>query len=142
MKIYLAGSWARRAEIREHARKIEAMGHTVTSSWLSHSQYDSHDDGETVTLERGVLQELADQDLRDVDAAETLVAFTEQPGTTLSRGGRHVEFGYALAKGLRLLVVGPEENIFHTKAAARFDTATDLMDYLQETDAGPQEGNA
>lgn len=30
-----------------------------------------------------------------------------------SRGGRHVEFGMALALGKRVIVVGPRENVFH-----------------------------
>ena len=30
-----------------------------------------------------------------------------------ARGGRHVEFGLALAAGKRLCIVGPRENIFH-----------------------------
>ena len=30
-----------------------------------------------------------------------------------SRGGRHVEFGIALARSKRLIVVGHRENVFH-----------------------------
>lgn len=36
------------------------------------------------------------------------------------RGGRHVEFGYAMAKGKRLIVVGHRENLFHEHPAVEF----------------------
>jgi hypothetical protein len=28
-------------------------------------------------------------------------------------GGRHVEFGYGMAKGKRLVLIGERENVFH-----------------------------
>ncbi len=33
------------------------------------------------------------------------------------KGGRHIEHGYAVATGKRLIVVGPRENIFHCHPA-------------------------
>ncbi len=35
-------------------------------------------------------------------------------GSGYSRGGRHVEAGYALAKGKYLVLVGPRENVFYS----------------------------
>jgi hypothetical protein len=35
------------------------------------------------------------------------------PNTILATGGRHVEFGLALAQGKRVIIVGPRENVFH-----------------------------
>ena len=53
-------------------------------------------------------------DYWDVGKADLLIAFSEPTkSTTASRGGRHVEFGMALARGTRVMVVGPYENIFH-----------------------------
>jgi nucleoside 2-deoxyribosyltransferase len=53
------------------------------------------------------------QDLDDIDQAEILVLFAVT-GTPIPRAGRHVEFGYALAKNKKLVVVGDvKENIFH-----------------------------
>ena len=44
-----------------------------------------------------------------------LIAFSEEPRAGgASRGGRHVEFGLALAWGKGVVVVGPRENVFHT----------------------------
>ena len=58
-------------------------------------------------------QEQAVIDLEDVDRADSLLFFAEDPLIGTPRGGRHVEFGYALAKGKRCIVIGGEENIFH-----------------------------
>ena len=46
-------------------------------------------------------------------AADTVIIFTEIPNTILATGGRHVEFGLALAQGKRVIIVGPRENVFH-----------------------------
>jgi len=42
-----------------------------------------------------------------------LLFFSEPPDSHSKRGGRHVEFGLALAWGKRLMIVGPRENVFH-----------------------------
>jgi hypothetical protein len=43
-----------------------------------------------------------------------VVSFTEQPrALNGNRGGRHVEFGLAVALNKRLIVVGYRENLFH-----------------------------
>ena len=39
--------------------------------------------------------------------------FAEQPRETNTRGGRHVEFGLAVADEKRIILVGPRENVFH-----------------------------
>ncbi len=56
------------------------------------------------------------EDIEYLADADCLVSFTERPTEGVSwaaRGGRHVEFGVALATGKRLCLVGPRENIFH-----------------------------
>ena len=50
--------------------------------------------------------------VNDVKSADTLVFFSEPSGG--GKGGRHVEFGIALALDKRTVVIGPLENIFHT----------------------------
>lgn len=52
-------------------------------------------------------------DWEDVNAAKIVISFTEPPRSTANRGGRHVEFGIALANKARVIVVGHRENIFH-----------------------------
>jgi hypothetical protein len=65
----------------------------------------------------------AADDLEDLRLAETVVLFGDKPRTTLSRGGHWVEFGYGLATGKRMILVGHRENIFaHLPAIEFFET--------------------
>src|SRR6266540_3464925 len=118
MKLYLAARSDRRVELQELARSIEQLGHIVTSRWLA-----------------GLGQENADNalyDLTDVVVADALVLFTENPNEAGPlRGGRHVEFGYALHAGKTMFIVGPRENIFHELPEVRqFLDADELLDFL------------
>ena len=108
MRIYLASRYSRRLEIVEYKEQLHALGHVVTSRWLQGNHQAENDD-----LYRGAAAErFAREDVDDLRSAERLIAFTEEPRTTTSRGGRHVEFGYALAVGMPILVVGPREHVF------------------------------
>mgnify|MGYP001616147807 CR=1 FL=1 len=49
----------------------------------------------------------------DIDKADAVLSFTHPRGTMTTGGGRHVEFGYALAKGKKVALIGERENIFH-----------------------------
>jgi nucleoside 2-deoxyribosyltransferase len=106
--IYLAARYSRREEIAEFGRQIEPLGYRVTSRWLLGNHQAENDE-----LHAGAAAEqFAREDLEDLAAAEILVAFSETPRTTMSRGGRHVEFGYALAAGHQIVLVGPREHVF------------------------------
>jgi nucleoside 2-deoxyribosyltransferase len=107
MWLYFAGRYGRREELKRYAGELRAMGITVTSRWLDGAHED--DNGTPEEAER-----FAIEDLKDLDVADVLVAFTESPGAVpnRARGGRHVEFGYALAKGKQVCVVGHRENVF------------------------------
>lgn len=101
MKIYLASNYSTHPEMRGYAAKLEAAGHVVTSEWINGS---SRGDDRA---------EYARIDLRDVDGADALIFFSESPAGSRTRGGKHVEFGYALARGKRIFLVGPCVNVFH-----------------------------
>lgn len=101
MKIYLAAMFSRRAEMEIIADRLKAHGHAVVARWVYGGE-----DGLTRA-------QIALLDLDDVDAADTVVSFTHPRGTLTSGGGRHVEFGYGLARGKRLVVIGERENVFH-----------------------------
>lgn len=108
-RIYLAGPFTSRDELRTVRDRLVADGHTVTSGWLA---WADEADG---THDR--LSGRAMDDLDDVTAADTLIMRTGVP--TDSGHGWHTEFGYAAALGKRLVVVGPRENIFHHLPAVR-----------------------
>ena len=97
MKTYLAARYDRRKEMLKVATKLRELGHSITSRWINGSH----------TVASALC---AEEDLEDIRNSDTLILFTDQPGS----GGRHVEFGYALALGLNIYVVGNRfpENIF------------------------------
>lgn len=117
-KVYLAARYSRHPEMRGYRDELEAMGHKVTARWI-----DCHTDvvGDfTASFTQEFLNEnpekcepLGQHDINDLDAADWVISFTGGGG----KGGRHVEFGYAVATGKRLMVVGPRENVFHTLAS-------------------------
>lgn len=124
MRIYLAARYSRREELLGVRDVVEAMGGVVTSRWLNgdHQLSDTGtpigENGEAL-VENGdgdraaaLRAKFAQDDYDDVMSAQTLIAFTEEPRTSNSRGGRHVELGLALAWRKRVIVVGPRENVF------------------------------
>lgn len=104
MKVYIAARYVRRQEMVEKAAQLMQYGIPVTSRWIGgvHEEDEAPED---------VIARFAKEDLDDIARADVLVAFAEEPYTQ-SRGGRHVELGYALALGHTILVVGGRENIF------------------------------
>jgi hypothetical protein len=104
MRIYLAARYERRFEMLGVAATLARAGHEVTSRWIEGGR------GDDPAIVPAV------EDLIQLSQADCLVSFTEDPQRKVAwaaRGGRHVEFGVALATGKRLCVVGPRENIFH-----------------------------
>lgn len=114
MKLYLAAMWSLRDEMQALAKKCEALGHEVTARWL----WVTHEDEARA----------AQMDLTDIERAEVLVLFSVGPrGTMFSGGGRCIEYGYALALGKRMALIGPRENVFHYLPSVRqFDTWADF----------------
>lgn len=106
MKVYLSARFARILEMRRYAEQLRRAGITVTSRWLKESStavFNRHDDFSTY----------AQHDLDDVLTSDILIFFSEDEGV-YTNGGRHVEFGIALAQGIPIWVVGEKENVFHS----------------------------
>ena len=136
--IYVAAPYAAREWVRENvAEPLRAAGHRITSDWLQ----------ESTPIEAGTLAAavaLADDQVMDhvhsdvfgVAKADMLVMVTpdwieERSGAPVpvsSSGGRHVEFGIALAYGKRLMVLGDPENVFARACAISVSTVEDLLE--------------
>jgi hypothetical protein len=101
MRYHLAARYARRVELCGYRDRLLSIGDTVTSRWLDFRKMPSWSYG------------IAREDCEDLMAADAVIIFTEIPNKVLATGGRHVEFGLALAQGKRVIVVGPRENVFH-----------------------------
>ena len=110
MKIYMAAQFARREELAGYAERICATGHYVTSRWLDQS---TPADGKMTNHTAEDNLGFANQDLDDMNRADAILFFSEDPLVGIPRGARHVEFGYMLGRAQPIAVVGPRENVFH-----------------------------
>ena len=117
MKIYLASRFSRQLEMRERAKLLIRLGHTITSRWIDgkHS-FDPDPGGVNPRLESMPIEAepWAQEDWDDIEESDTMICFSERMSNTWGRGGRHVELGIALKAGKRIIVCGPRENVFHT----------------------------
>ncbi|MDP2779759.1 hypothetical protein [Devosia sp.] len=121
MNFYIAAKYIRRLEMQGYARELEAVGHYVTSRWLSGS-HDGLGDGSDSVAARAVW---AEEDVDDLCAAGAIICFTEPAISMVGRGGRHIELGIAMGmniirrhlhmRTMRLIVVGPRESVFHCR---------------------------
>ncbi len=112
MKIYLASRYSRYLEMQKYRDILEAAGHTVTSRWIN-GNHQLSDDGLSDQAKISERIRLATEDMSDLLEADMCLFFSEQPRSTATRGGRHVEFGIFLGMNKTCIVIGPRENIFH-----------------------------
>lgn len=100
--VYLAGRSEDRYALRALRQVLAGLGIGCTSRWL---------DVDTL----GVLHDPAgaQMDLDDIDGAYVFVLFSSRAGFRNTTGGKHVETGYAIAKGKPIVLIGEVENVFH-----------------------------
>lgn len=122
MKIYLCARYSRRDELRGVRDSLQRAGHEVTARWLD-TEWEGGDGRGSSAAPPEYREEFARKDMEDVRAADCLIAFTEVPGSG-GRGGRHVEYGMAVAWKKRLIVVGHRENLFHHLPGVEFCDST------------------
>ena len=128
-RIALIARLGRRPEMREIAKRIDKLvGHVTCSRWVWND-----DEDETLSGRQKQYAALLNSD--NLESADTAIAFTERlpmpPGS--ERGGRHADFGYALAVCKRVIICGPRENIayWHPKVE-QVDTVAQLLTLLRE----------
>lgn len=113
MDIYLAADYARKHEMRDCRGIIETLGHKVVSRWIDNpDELEDIGIGGTPITDGNHTQRAqhASYDWNDIHDADMVVLFTTG---NLTRGGRHTEFGMALAWGKRVVIIGPREHVFH-----------------------------
>lgn len=112
--------------MRDYAKMIERAGIKVTSSWLDEPY------APNMTMDQctqAFLRYTAKVDLQDIWRSSAVLFFSEDPTIGIPRGGRHVEFGYALGLGIPIYVIGPRENIFHYLPSIEcFDSLEDFLE--------------
>lgn len=134
MRVYLAARYSRKLELREYAKQAEENGIVVGAEWLKESE------SPTSTLEESTpetLTKYALQDISDIIDCDAFVFFSESSTEAFVRGGRHVEFGFALALEKPIIIIGKEENIFHYLPfnIEFFDTWESALVYLTKRNA-------
>ncbi len=141
MYIYLASRYSRRQEMVGYADELRALGHIITSRWITGKHETLPGIDEDATEEEKCAW--ATEDVGDVFASTALISFTENGrNVRAGRGGRHVEFGIAIgfneathpsAQNIRLIVVGPREHIFHClEEVEQYTTWGELIAQLEE----------
>ena len=130
MKVYTAGRYSRRDEIAEYARILRANGIEVTSRWLEEKGSLTGNMGDN-TDEFYI--ETANVDIEDVKLADAVIFWAEDPLVGVPRGGRHVEYGYALGTNKPIYVIGPKENVFHyIDRVYHFDTFNEFLNAFRK----------
>lgn len=124
--VYIAARFSRRPEANALARALQAAGHTITSRWVKPEADHILPTGLSQQAEDSERQRFAVEDVDDVAACDWLVSLQEEPRSN-GRGGRHVEFGIAIALHKDLVSIGPRETVFHHLGNVRhFDTVADF----------------
>jgi nucleoside 2-deoxyribosyltransferase len=114
LKIYFAAPWSYGPELLPLKDMVQEQGHIITSSWLNI-------ENSTVSKNAHEAADYALQDLRDVDACDMLTLFN--PSDHKQSPGRNIEFGYALARGKALAIVGERLGVFQYLPHIRYYTS-------------------
>lgn len=124
MRVYIASFFDTRVRLRPIRDTLWSHGFEVVSSWL-----------DEIAKPVGMTKEefwkkLAMKDLAEVNAADLVILDTIDMNC---RGGREVEFGFALGcfQSKLVYIVGPTRNVFHTLADRRFNTWDECLAYLE-----------
>jgi hypothetical protein len=106
MRVYVAGRWTRKDEVRSVQRMLREAGHEITHDW---TRADDPPAGWSQERVRGYLAQQAFEDYMGVLAAEAVVILDDPTGR-----GLYVELGIALGETehpKRIVVVGPTREV-------------------------------
>lgn len=137
MKIYLAGRYSIRDQLKEHRDTLHMLGHEVTSRWLDFEdenpdqfadEHARNTDSSHVSAE--FRKFVAQMDVDDVKAAHVVMLFTNELGR---RGGMFVEWGIGIALDKVLVLIGPEINVFqHYPGTLQFNSFKEALDHVDD----------
>lgn len=110
--IYIAARFSRRPEANRLAWTLKMLGHSITSRWVLPEGRHEIPSGMSCQASDSERERFAMEDLDDVMSCDWMISLMEEPRGN-GRGGRHVEFGIAIALQRRLIIIGPRETVFH-----------------------------
>lgn len=91
LKIYVAGKWAERQQVKNIMEMLEARGHTITCDW-------------TIHINPKKSKAYAQEDLEGVNECDILIAY--MPDSTICYKGAWIEIGIALGFGKKVIIIG------------------------------------
>ncbi|MDQ3539167.1 MAG: hypothetical protein M3440_00625 [Chloroflexota bacterium] len=121
LNIYLAAAFARKAEIAHDASLLRRAGLGIASTWHD-APHDLTPEAELTYPQRA---RLAERDRDDLERAAVLVLYGDAPGAYAGSGGKFVEFGYALALDLHIVIIGHRESVYGCLPEIVFCETTD-----------------
>lgn len=110
--VYIAARFSRRPEANALARELQNRGHSITSRWVKPETDHVLPTGISRQAEDSERRRFAMEDMDDVRQCDWCISLMEEPRSN-TRGGRHIEFGVALALNKKLTIIGPRETVFH-----------------------------
>lgn len=113
VRVYVSSSWSNRKEALRVAQELMLSGATITSSWLTVESTTGNVNALLLPDRHEGCRQRAMQDLRDIDDCDVFVLLNPKRLHLSGHGGRHVETGYAIAKGKPIFILGARENVFH-----------------------------
>jgi nucleoside 2-deoxyribosyltransferase len=126
MNVYLAGRFHKRHVLHELGKFLEEHGHRVVSRWTLPNTDHVNPAGLSEQAADKERHRFAVEDIADIRHCDWMVSLMDEPRSK-GRGGRHVEFGYALALYKKLTIIGPRETVFHHLAQVEhFETIDDF----------------
>ena len=126
MKIYLAANYSRHPEMREVRTILEEQGFRVTARWINgfHEALEGQPNSRNATF--------ASEDWEDLHDSNLMIWYATDTPEQRGRGGRHVEFGLALAWGIQIFVIGRKENVFHwLEQVQHFESLDEVLKVIQ-----------
>lgn len=126
-QIYISGKFESQERLRHERDRIHATGAgKVVGTWLDEEPQPCGG-----ALPRQA-REYAIRDCAEIDKADLLILDTKDENI---RGGREVEYGYALGRNCEVWIVGPKRNVFHEFAPCFFSW-DDALDALIDEEDG------
>lgn len=110
LKIYVGARFSLRSTVRSLSDFLENQGFEITEKWFL---FEKESTGQISSEALKSNYKAAKADLYGIESADATIFLSENPLMLTRRGGRHVEFGYALALKKPIIVLGPKENVFH-----------------------------
>lgn len=132
MKFYIAARFSRRPEAYAMAQELAQLGHVCVARWVMRHETHIMPPGLSRRAEDGERARFAVEDIADMNSADWCISLTEEPRGN-GRGGRHVEFGFMLAQGKKMTIIGPRETVFHHISTLEWHpTIASFLDSLLE----------